>query len=216
VTRVERIKVKICGLTTAADAAACRELGADYLGLIFADSPRRVTVERAGEIRKAVPDATMVGVFVDAEPDAVVETALACRLDMIQLHGGESFLYRAEIAERCRLPVLKAMRLRELAHGGGSGDLAGVDSLLLDLDKGVSGAEATASRPVLWAAAAELRRTGRKVFLAGALTPENVAAAVLRAGPHGVDVCSGVELEPGRKDLDAVARFIREARHARS
>ncbi|PIV81189.1 N-(5'-phosphoribosyl)anthranilate isomerase [bacterium CG17_big_fil_post_rev_8_21_14_2_50_64_8] len=209
----EKVQVKICGLTSAADAVACSSRGADFLGLVFADSPRRVTVAQARKIRAAVPRAKLVGVFVDMAIEEVAEIVQTCRLDIVQLHGREDGRYRTGLGRLCPRPVIKALRLQELALGDEPGMPSGVDTLLLDLDKS-GNADAEAERLALWDAAAEQCRAGRRVFLAGGLTPQNVADAVRRTRPAGVDVSSGVERSPGNKDPEAVNRFIEEVHRA--
>lgn len=209
----EKVLVKVCGVANCDDAVACSNRGADFLGLIFADSPRRVTVTQAQEIRAAVPQAKLVGVFADMAIERVADIVQTCRLDMVQLHGSEDGRYRTELGRLCPRPVIKVLRLRDLALGGETGMPPGLDTLLLDLDKN-GNADAETERSALWAAAAEQRRAGRRVFLAGGLTPRNVADAVRRTRPAGVDVSSGVERSPGNKDPEAVTRFIEEVRRA--
>ncbi len=208
--------VKICGITTPEMARQCYGLGADYLGMIFAPSPRRIAFEQAGQIRAAVPDARLVGVFMDATTDEVLDAVDVARLDLVQLHGRETPGYCAALRERGSPPLIKALT------PGRSGDTTGdridmsayaaVDYFLFDLVKG--SAASTSVLDGLWTTAAAASREGYEVFLAGALNPDNVATAVVRAQPFGVDVCSGVEREPGVKDLDTVKRFLAEVNSA--
>ena len=102
------VQVKVCGITTCDDAAVCHALGADYLGVIFAQSPRQVSADAAGLIRTAVPAAKLVGVFVDEELATLAETARAVGLDLIQLHGQESPDYCRQLTEATGLPLIKA------------------------------------------------------------------------------------------------------------
>jgi indole-3-glycerol phosphate synthase/phosphoribosylanthranilate isomerase len=200
-------RIKVCGLTTPDDAALCHEAGAGYLGVILADSPRRVTLERAREIRDAAPEARLCGVFVDADPDVVVEAADACGLDLVQLHGDESPAECRDLAVRTALPVIKVLR----PGTGVDAALAGYGEtsyLMYDLPKGRAHEAADGER--LLAAVAGAGAAGREVFLAGGLSPANVRAAMRRARPFAVDVCRGVEREPGHKDPDAVRRFVAE------
>jgi phosphoribosylanthranilate isomerase len=195
--------LKICGLTTEADAAHAASAGATMLGIIFAPaSPRYVTPDRAYEIVRAVPsDVPVAGVFVNAPLDEIVATVAHTGIRVVQLHGDE----RESVAAALKMPLLRA---------------AGVDvaveswpgaTLLLDA---VSGAQRGGTGvKVDWSRAETIARR-RKVVLAGGLTPENVAEAIATVRPFGVDVSSGVEASPGRKDPDKVARFLARAREA--
>jgi phosphoribosylanthranilate isomerase len=195
--------LKICGLTTEADAAHAAASGATALGVILASaSPRRVTAERARDIVRAVPpDVPVVGVFVDAPLGEIVATVAHSGLRYVQLHGDESEAY----ASALKLPLLRA---------------AGVDVALdswptatLLLDAVSSGARGGTGRRVDWGAASAIARR-RKTVLAGGLTPDNVAEAIVTVRPFGVDVSSGVETSPGRKDPDKVSQFLSNARKA--
>jgi len=199
-------RVKICGLTMPEEALVCRQAGADYLGLVFAGGPRLVDVATARAIRDAVPEARLVGVFMDQEADEVAEIAAECGLDFLQLHGSESEEDVRDVAARTGLPVIKALR----ADGTPS---AAADFVLFDLPK--SGG-APDERPRLWARAREAVEAGYRVFLAGKLIAEDVRAAVAAAAPFALDVSSGVESSPGRKDAALVRGFMEEIRHARA
>jgi len=199
-----RTKAKICGITNAEDARLCFELGADYLGLIFATGVRRVTLQRAAEIRRAVPLAALVGVFADESADYVDLAVRTCSLDLVQLHGGEPPHYVRELAERCGVPIIKAITDRSQDPL----EYRDADFLMFDLAKDAGGAGGGVAE--VWRRAAEAAARGRSVFLAGGLTPDNVAEAIRKVRPWCVDVCSGVESSPGRKDPAAVARFLRE------
>jgi len=220
-------RVKVCGITSPEDAATCHALGADYLGVIFAASPRRVTPAQARGIRSAVPTAALVGVFRGDKLETVAQTAASCRLDLIQLHGDESPAYCDALRARTSLPLLKT-----ILHGQirGPEDLAAYRAagfFLFDLGKGASDAcrannspgsnadsdaDCDGIRQQLWVGAARASRKGYRVFLAGRLTPTSLRAAVAQTRPFCVDVCRGVEQAPGVKDAEAVRHFIREAR----
>lgn len=201
--------VKVCGLTTADDARAAHAAGAGLLGLIFAASPRRVTVDTARAIRRAVPGARLVGVFRDEDPDRVAATAAACGLDLLQLHGAETPAACAALRDRTGLPVIKALEAGpDLAARARAYDTA---YLLLDLPKGAAGPADGALDHRLTAAAAALAAEGRQVLLAGGLETRHVRAA-LAAAPAGVDLCRGVESAPGRKDPLKLAALGREVR----
>jgi phosphoribosylanthranilate isomerase len=203
-------RIKICGITGPEDASSCHRLGADYLGVIFAESPRKVTRGKAAEIRNAVPNARLVGVFADGDVDAVTETARSCMLNMIQLHGDESSAYCADLHARTMLPIVKAFRMGAVPGPDGLAAYGAVKFFLLDQDKGEPRTGRVFAK--LLEQAARMVKQGFRLFLAGGLSPENVRLALERVSPFGVDVCSGVEEKPGVKDLDGVSRFIAEVR----
>ncbi len=197
-------RVKICGITRPEDAREAARLGADYVGVIFAESPRRVDLDTARAVREAAPDVRLVGVFVDATPEEVAQTARACHLDLVQLHGDESPETCAEVFRRTALPVIKAWKRSRPADGAALGAYETTSYFLFDLDK-TDGDEA---REAVWEPAAHARALGFRVFLAGRLTPDSVREAVERTKAFAVDVCRGVESAPGIKDAEAIARFI--------
>ena len=201
------VKVKICGITNLPDGMAAAEAGADALGFVFYDqSPRRISVEAAaGLIRQLPPFVMKVGVFVNAPKDLVVRAIRECGLNLLQFHGEESPDYCLQFG----LMSMKALRICDAASLQA---LLGyyTDAWLLDAyapDK-PGGTGETFN----WDLAREARDWGRPIFLAGGLTPDNVAEAVRRARPYGVDVSSGVEAAPGRKDHAKVRAFIRAAK----
>lgn len=198
--------VKICGLTTPDDARLVHAAGADLLGLVFAESPRRVDLEQAAAIRRAVPEARLVGVFRDQPPVAILAAVEAADLDLIQLHGGESPAFAAEVARAAGLPLIRALAPREV-DATTAARHADAAYLLVDPPKGT---DAAAARDEVLAAAARLGRAGALVLIAGGLGPDDVAA-VVAAGPCGVDACRGVESGPGRKDPRLVTEFLRKA-----
>jgi phosphoribosylanthranilate isomerase len=203
-------RIKVCGITTAADARACCAAGVDYLGVIFAESARRITPERAREIREAVPDIGLVGVFANEDVEDVADTARLSGLDLIQLHGEESPAYCDALAESVSTPVMKAFRNGEIEHPEALDPYRAPCFFLFDLDKNRSNGIGAIRN--LWGAAARATRHGRRIFLAGQLTPDNVHEAVRGTAVFGVDVCRGVEHSPGVKDIDALMRFVAEVR----
>jgi phosphoribosylanthranilate isomerase len=216
---MRNVRVKICGLTRPGDAAASLALGADYLGVIFAPSPRQVTVEQATAIRGAAPGASLVGVFAGASGDEIAAVARGAGLDMIQLHGGEPLGFCETTGMLTGLPVIRALPASALPGGGaptaawnGSSVPRG-GHLLLDLDKNEPPGKDSMHR--LWETAALAEGRGLEIFLAGGLDPSNVRAAVERAAPFCVDVCRGVETAPGVKDAAAIEEFIAEVKRAR-
>jgi phosphoribosylanthranilate isomerase len=207
---VSTVKVKICGLTSVSDARLAATLGADFLGVIFAESPRRVAVARAQEIRAAVPSAVLVGVFKDQPLTDVVDTALACGLDLIQLHGSESPAYCDDVLQRAGKPVVKAFHA---AHVPTAIDLAAFRTtsyFLFDFDRGAATNVAAVDRA--WGGVANARRLGFRMFVAGGLDASNVRDVLRRTSAFAVDVCRGVEREPGVKDPAALERFFAEVR----
>jgi len=215
--------VKICGITNPADAVAAAEAGADALGLVFAPSPRRVTLEQARAIRLVVPARVeLTGVFV-REPLALVHDAiLTLGLGGVQFHGNpldhwseaERIRWAELLQARESLRVVHAMRARDTESLESSLDarMERADQILLDAF--VPGLEGGTGKVFDWRLAEVVARRGLPLIVAGGLTPENVADAVAKTRPWGVDVSSGVEAAPGRKDHDAVRRFIRAARAA--
>jgi phosphoribosylanthranilate isomerase len=202
------VKVKICGITNAADAGHAAACGADALGFVFyAGSPRCVTPEQVREIVAGLPPfVTRVGLFVNEESQRIREIVAACGLDAVQLHGDEP-------PPDCVLPplrVIKGVRPRTEAD---LAPLAAYPVTALLVDAAVPGQFGGTGQRADWALAARLSARQR-VILAGGLTPANVAAAVRQVRPYGVDVASGVEAAPGRKDPERVAQFIRAAREA--
>jgi phosphoribosylanthranilate isomerase len=208
--RVSGIKVKICGITNAEDAKAAVETGADALGFVFhAASPRGIAPDTARRIIAQLPPMVLaVGVFVNEEAKVVRDLMDLCGLALAQLHGDESVGY----CESLGRPVLRAIRLRDrgsllaLAEYKGR---AGVRGFVIDAFSESS--YGGTGRVVNWELAAEAARAA-PVVLAGGLTPQNVGEAIRAVRPYGVDVSSGVEASPGKKDHDKVSRFVRAAR----
>jgi phosphoribosylanthranilate isomerase len=190
-------RVKICGITTWADARLSVDLGASALGFNFyPPSPRAISPADAWNIiRRLPPFVEPVGVFVNWPPLVVDALARALRLGSVQLHGGESPKEVEELARRHR--VIKAV---QVGRGFRLAKLSGyrrADGILLDgFARGFHGGT---GRTLDWNLARTARRYGR-IILAGGLTPENIAEAIRVAEPYAVDVASGVEARPGRKD----------------
>jgi phosphoribosylanthranilate isomerase len=203
------IRIKICGITNEEDAAAAVELGADALGFVMAPSPRRIEPARARAIIERLPPfVTTVGVLV-AEP---AESAVAklgesgCRV--AQLHGDWPREARAALRG---WPIIRALKVRTADDlAGWEGDDAG--ALLLDAYR--DGLEGGTGEAFDWTLARAADLGGRPIILAGGLTPDNVAEAVATVRPYAVDVSTGVEREPGRKDRDKMKRFMDAARAA--
>jgi phosphoribosylanthranilate isomerase len=200
-------RVKICGITNLADAHAAIEAGADALGFNFYEkSPRHLTVSAAADISRQLPAFVLrVGVFVNA-PEALVLRAMAdSRLGFLQFHGDETPEYCTQFG----LMSMKAFRIRDAAS------LQELPKFQTDawlLDAFSPEARGGTGEKFNWELAIEAQKLGKPVFLAGGLTPENVAEAVRKVRPFGVDVASGVESSPGKKDHQKVRDFIAAVR----
>jgi phosphoribosylanthranilate isomerase len=199
--------VKVCGITNEEDALMATALGADAVGFVFAPSTRQVTVGTVRDIVKRLPpEIVTVGVFRDQAPQIVIDTVLEAGLRAAQLHGHETPQDAAEVRPYVQaLIVGMSVGDPALAHV----DDYGADALLLDSPTPGSG------KVFDWALA-EGVPVGRRMILAGGLTPENVADAVREVQPWGVDTSTGVQVDgdPRRKDPLKVQRFVRNARAA--
>ena len=219
--------VKICGLREPAHALAAAEAGADFIGLVFAESRRRVSVDQALAIARALGEPLaaagggvehieallqrkrplVVGVFADADAETVNRTAEAAGLELVQLSGDEPW----DLCGQLSLPILKAVKVR---------DGTSVEEIIAALrpgavpllDTDVEGALGGTGRPFDWVVAAGVARRF-PIVLAGGLTPENVGEAVRRVRPWGVDVSSGVETN-GVKDVEKICAFVAAVREA--
>jgi phosphoribosylanthranilate isomerase len=211
---VGNVRVKICGLRTAADVAAVARSGAGYAGFVFfPKSPRHLTLTEARVLAVDAPEGLCkVALTVDADDAALDALIEAVPLDMLQLHGAESPARVAAVRARYGLPVMKAVGVAD------EGDLADLldyslvaDQLLIDA-KPPKGAVLPGGNGLAfdWRLVAQ-RRWLRPWMLAGGLTPENVADAVRLTGARQVDVSSGVERAPGVKDADRIAAFVAAA-----
>ena len=199
---------KLCGITNPGDARVAADAGADAIGLIFAASSRRVSVEEARRVAIALPnDVLKVGVFVNAEPEEVLRTAREVGLDLAQLHGDETPETIAAI-RGAGLPVMKAFRVRN------ADALAGIeryDADLLLLDAWSARAHGGTGERFDWRLAKSLK--GRdNILVSGGLTPENVREAIEFFEPYGVDASSSLEERPGKKDHERVRRFVSAAK----
>lgn len=197
--------VKICGITSEADALFAVAMGADALGFVFATSPRQVSLNVVTDIVKRLPpDVVTIGVFRNEHPKRVTEIVQAARLHGAQLHGAESPSMVAEVAAEVRL-VIKAV-----VAGSPESDRAGefgADAVLVDGRHPGSG-----ERYDLNVLSGFPR--GVRMILSGGLAPDNVADAINLVRPWGVDVSTGVEAAPGVKDATKVRAFIANARRA--
>ena len=205
-----RVKVKVCGITNAEDAGAAVEAGADALGFIFYQkSPRYVVPAVAARIIADLPPLIMaVGVFVNEELATVRSIMDACGLGLAQLHGDENASYCHDLSR----PAMKALRLRDrtslltVAEYQGRGGVRG-----FVLDRFSEAAYGGTGQVTDWGLAAEIAKSTR-VLLAGGLTPDNVTEAIRTVRPYGVDVSSGVESAPGKKDHAKIFAFLHAVR----
>jgi phosphoribosylanthranilate isomerase len=204
------MRIKICGNTNLDDARAAVELGAWAIGLIHhPDSPRNVDPQVAAEIGAALKRRVeVVGVFVDSTMDEIVAAAEAEQLTMVQLHGEQGPQFCREVARRTGAKVTKAFRVRSGA------DIRSAEAFRTDLhlfDAYRPRTPGGTGESFDWELLAD-RRSKIPALLAGGLTPENVSEAILAGHPYGVDVVTGVEAEPGRKDHRKLAAFFEAVR----
>jgi phosphoribosylanthranilate isomerase len=210
-------RVKICGITSVTDALGACEAGADMLGLNFyPQSPRAISIQRAAdlleEIRAQLPAGLQVfGVFVNADPAEIKSVAKNLKLDAVQLHGDEDRAMVSQIANSAT--VFKALRVGAHFSAATLENYPEASGFLFDAADGPPCQYGGTGRLSDWGVAQQAARS-YKVILAGGLSAGNVAAAILQVRPYGVDVASGVESAPGRKDFEQVREFIREARRA--
>jgi phosphoribosylanthranilate isomerase len=199
-----RVKVKVCGIRTLEEAEAALDAGADALGFNFwQPSPRYIAPEAACKIiAKLSPVASTVGVFVNEDAERIRNIAGQLSLSAVQLHGDES-------AEFCAL--LSAIKTIKAIRVGQDFDLAVIKSYpvsMVLLDSNIEGNYGGTGQRFDWRIAVEAKRLAR-IILAGGLNVENVWDAITHVRPSAIDVCSGVEAEPGRKDFDKLRRFMR-------
>ncbi len=199
-----RTRVKICGITREEDAGIAVAAGCDAIGLVFyRPSPRYVSPEKAAQIVAGLPPfVSVVGLFVDAEPDEILQVMKRVRLDLLQFHGNES----PEACERYDMPYMKAIRVKpdtnllqcaeEFKHA---------QALLLDAF--IEGVPGGTGQVFDWNIIPKTLQL--PVVLAGGLSPDNVAHAVRQVQPYAVDVSGGVELNKGIKDAAKIAAFMR-------
>lgn len=197
--------VKICGITNEDDALFAVAMGADAVGFVFAPSPRQIAVQQVYDItRRLPPEILTVGVFRDELPERVIDLVNRSGVKAAQLHGHETPSMVAEVAHSVRW-VIKAVVAG--SRDAATADRFGTDLVLVDAPSPGSGTVFD------WSLVSDLP-DGPRYLLAGGLTPDNVALAVSTVQPWGVDVASGVERSPGRKDPLKVKAFIDRARAA--
>lgn len=217
------MKVKICGLGNETEAIAACAAGADYLGFVFyPPSPRYCEPEKVLTIKRALErngwlaegHPVMVGLTVNMELREMAELKRTAGVDCLQVYG------EYDPADLARLPVdvFKAIRpaspVEALAEADRYASIGGHDGPALLMDAYIKGAWGGTGKKADWNLASQICTLHPRTLLAGGLTPQNVAGAIAQVQPWGVDVSSGVESAPGRKDLDAIQAFTARARKA--
>jgi len=204
------VKVKICGITELADALKAHELGADFVGFIFFEkSPRKIKPTQACSIIEDLPrDLLKVGLFLGQDAGTVRAIAERCHLDFLQLHGNESPEYSSRLGKDFK--IIKSFKVKDLStiddvdNYKDSVDYYLFDTYVKDMPGGTG-------KIFDWGIL-KGKPFNKPIFLAGGLTPENVGEAVRRVRPYAVDVASGVEKSPGKKDYKLLKEFIDNAK----
>lgn len=204
-----RTRVKICGITCVEDAKAAAALGVDALGLVFyAKSPRNIEIDQAQLICQALPGfVTTVALFLNPEPDLVNQVISQVNIDCLQFHGTEP----VDFCESFGKPYIKALGIAGADNiDGVMAQYSSARSVLLD-SHGAGKAGGT-GETFDWATIPDTLR--QKIILAGGLTPDNIADAIKQVRPYAVDLSSGVEMAPGKKDSKLMARLMSEVMRA--
>jgi phosphoribosylanthranilate isomerase len=197
-------RVKICGITNREDALLAAETGADALGFIFAKSPRQITPIKVKEIILFLPPLVKtVGVFVNEEPARIKEIISFCGLDLVQLHGDES----PEICRDLMPRSIKSFRLQNEKDIENIKRYQGVVRAIL-LDTFQEGKAGGTGKTFNWSLAIKAEEAGLPIILAGGLGPANIQEAVTTVKPYAVDVNSGIEERPGKKDPVLMKRLM--------
>jgi len=221
---VNMVKIKICGITNEKDALWAANMGVDFLGLNFyKNSPRKISFEMACRITSTLPDfVKSVGVFVDEEIKTILKIVQKVRLKMVQLHGTETPQYCEELKLKitdsvqpdslwsAKTQIIKAFRIGNGFNVEQIPAYKDADCFLLDAM--AENLEGGTGQTFNWDIALEIKKFGKPIFLAGGLSPENVTEAVRKVEPYAVDVCSGVERSPTRKDHDKMHMFVKSVR----
>jgi phosphoribosylanthranilate isomerase len=193
---MDNVNIKICGITNLADAALAVELGASALGFIFAPSPRQMTPQKVRKIVGAIPPfVKTVGVFVNEEISAIREVMQHCGLDLVQLHGDESPDLCAELMPY----AIKALRVKDESCLRTSRAYHGKVRALL-LDTYAREKAGGTGKTFDWNLAIKIKKIGIPIILAGGLEPANINLAIQTVNPYAVDINSGIEEYPGKKN----------------
>lgn len=211
--RFSVVKVKICGVTNVDDALHAADCGADMLGFNFYEkSPRYLEPSAARAIASKLPDRIeKVGVFVNMDGSRIAEFVDLIGLTAVQLHGDEDERFVDDLRRRMDVHLIKAVRVDDTFQAESVSKFR-VDAVLLDTYS--TGQYGGTGNQFDWNSAIEAKAYAPAIYLAGGLTPENVADAIRTVRPHAVDTASGVESSPGKKDSKKVADFIRIAKNA--
>jgi len=203
------VKVKICGITNFEDAKAAMDMGADLLGFNFyPKSPRYITQTKAAQIINRLPGfMNIVGVFVDAKPEQIRDTISRCQLDWVQFHGSESPQFCRSF-DSLNIRTMKALRVKDKTDIEKAEEYF-TDAILLDaFDPQKYGGTGLSFD---WNIVGHI---GKRVFLAGGINPDNAPEAI-RLGVYGIDICSGIEAEPGKKDHNKMKKLFENIHHLR-
>lgn len=208
-----QVAVKVCGITNPEDALTCAAAGVEMVGLNFSPQSSRCLSPTSGTeiiaaVRRRFPPIKFIGVFVDQELEHVQKIGTELALDAVQLHGEESTDYARNLGGTF---VIKALRVRS---GFSAATAAAYPCDAILLDSWSADAPGGTGQTFPWSVAGTLRPLVRRLILAGGLTSENVADAIRTVQPFAVDVCSGVEDAPGRKNHDKLRSFVATVRAA--
>ncbi len=202
------VKIKVCGLTNVEDAKASANLGVDFIGFVFAESPRHIKKEEAKKIICELPGTVKkAGVFVNEELGIVEDIANFCGLDVLQFHGEEDPDYCLHFMEQKE--VFKAFRLKD------KDDIIPIQSYRVSaylLDTFVEGLYGGTGKTFNWQLAVEVKKFGCPIVLSGGLNAKNVGEVIRKVHPEIVDVSSGVEAVPGKKDPEKLREFVENVR----
>jgi phosphoribosylanthranilate isomerase len=204
---MNRVKIKICGLTRAEDVQTAVRAGADAIGFVFTASPRRISIDKAIELSAYVPDGVLrVGLFLDQDRSEIELVTRSVPLDILQFHGNET----EQECSHFKLPWLKAVAM-ENAESVKQAEqhFPGAAGLLLDSHS--KGKRGGSGRLFDWSLSS---RVEKPVWLAGGLNADNVTMAIQTVRPYAVDVSSGVESEPGIKNPSRLKAFVKAVRQA--
>ncbi len=204
-------RIKICGITNEKDALWAASLGADYLGFNFwRGTARKVSPQSAARIIAKLPPFLLpVAIFVDEDIKNILKIVKKCGFKIVQLHGEESPQYCSQLKTMCPVEIIKAFKIKN------EDSLCRLDDYAVDyylLDAWVPGMEGGTGETFNWEVALKARETGKRIFLAGGLNPENVEEAVRTVKPYAVDVASGVEKSVRKKDYQKMKDFLLHAR----
>jgi phosphoribosylanthranilate isomerase len=199
------VKIKVCGITNIDDALLALSLEVDMLGFVFAESRRRITAVNASKIIDALPPSILkVGVFVNEQEKRVRQILELCRLDILQFHGDESPEYTQNFREK----IIKSFRIKDKDF---LKDIPKYKTSAYLLDAYSRKAYGGTGAVFNWDLAIKAKKFG-PIILAGGLNPDNVVEAIKKVQPYGVDISSGVESYPGKKDKKKLEEFVKRAR----